>query len=245
MDATEKVKGPIWTPDRQIQDGEVLELLKKEKSGKFAPGTSWSYSNSAYVVLGLIVAKVSGKSYGTFLRERIFAPLKMNHTIVFQKGKNQIVNRAFGHSKENGALKETDQSSTSATLGDGGIYSNLEDLTNWDAALQYHTLLSKKEMQPALTPVKLNDGSEPRWPLEANDDNLHPGKPVSYGFGWFLDPYQSHSRMWHTGTTMGFRTVIESFTEGDGLTVVILCNRTDLDPEKLALQIASYYPPLK
>jgi CubicO group peptidase (beta-lactamase class C family) len=244
MDAVEKVNGPIWTPEKQIQDGEVLELLKKEKSGKFAPGTSWSYSNSAYVVLGLIVAKVSGKSYGAFLHERIFAPLKMNHTIVFQKGKNQIVNRAFGHSKENGALKETDQSATSATLGDGGIYSNLEDLTNWDAALQYHTLLSEKEMQPALTPVKLNDGSEPRWPLESNDDNLHPGKPVSYGFGWFLDSNQGHPRMWHTGTTMGFRTVIERFTEG-GLTVIILCNRTDLDPEKLALQIAGYYPPLK
>jgi len=244
MDAAEKVKGPIWTPERQIQDGEVLELLKKEKSGKFAPGTKWSYSNSAYVFLGLIVAKVSGKSYGTFLHERIFAPLKMNHTIVFQKGKNEVSNRAFGHSKEKGLFKETDQSSTSATLGDGGIYSNLEDLTNWDAALQYHTLLSKKEMQPALTPVKLNDGSEPHWPLEPNDDNLHPGKPVSYGFGWFLDPYQGHQRMWHTGTTLGFRTVIERFTEG-GLTIIILCNRTDLDPEKLALQIASYYPPLK
>ena len=114
-------------------------------------------------------------------------------------------------------------------------------------------MLGEKEFQPTLTPVKLNDGSEPRWPLEPNDDNLHPGKPVSYGFGWFLDPFESvpgasyarHARMWHTGTTMGFRTVIERFTEGDGLTVIILCNRTDLDPEKLALQIASYYPPLK
>src|SRR5207249_1240943 len=119
--------------------------------------------------------------------------------------------------------------------------------------LRNHTLLSEKELQPALTPVKLNDGSESRWPLEPNDDNLHPGKPVSYGFGWFLDPFESvsdapygrHARMWHTGSTMGFRTVIERFTEDDGLTVIILCNRTDLDPEKLALQVASYYPPLK
>jgi hypothetical protein len=101
--------------------------------------------------------------------------------------------------------------------------------------------------------VKLADGSEPHWPLEPSGDNLHPGQPVSYGFGWFLDPYVSpisdsptqHARMWHTGSTMGFRTVIERFTEGDGLTVIILCNRTDLDPEKLALQVASYYPPLK
>jgi len=245
MDAIEKVKGPLWSPEKQIQDEEVLELLKQEKNGKFAPGTSWSYSNSGYVILGIIVARVSGNSYGEFLRQRICAPLKMNHTVVYQKGKNEVSNRAFGHSKEKDLLKETDQSSTSATLGDGGIYSNLEDLAKWDDALRNHTLLSEKEFQPALTPVKLNDGSEPRWPLEPNDDNLHPGKPVSYGFGWFLDPVQGHQRMWHTGTTRGFRTVIERFTEGDGLTVIILCNRTDLDPEKLALQIAGYYPPLK
>jgi len=249
MDAFEKAKGPTWSPEKQIQDHEVLELLKKENAGKFVPGTSWSYSNSGYVLLGLIVEKASGKTYGEFLRDRILAPLKMNHTVVFQKGKNQVVNRAFGHSKENSALKETDQSSTSATLGDGGIYSNLEDLTRWDDALQYYILLNKKEFQPALVPVKLNDGSEPHWPKEANDDNLHPGKPVSYGFGWFLDPYPidtgEHKRMWHTGSTMGFRTVIERFTEGDGLTIIILSNRTDLDPENLALKLSRDWPPLK
>jgi hypothetical protein len=51
--------------------------------------------------------------------------------------------------------------------------------------------------------------------------------------------------MWHTGSTLGFRTVIERFIEGHALTVIILSNRTDLDPEKLALQVAGYYPPLK
>jgi len=241
MDAVEKAKGPFWISEKQIQDAEVLELLKKEKTGKFPAGTNWSYSNSGYVVLGLIVAKVSGKSYADLLRTRIFAPLKMDHTLVFQKGKNQVSNRAFGHSKDGNAFKETDQSSTSATLGDGGIYSNLEDLSKWDDALHNHTLLSEKEFQPALSPVKLNDGSEPHWPAAPNDDNLHPGKPVSCGFGWFLDPYQGRSRMWHTGSTMGFRTVIERFTEGDGLTVIILCNRTDLEPEKLALQVADIF----
>ena len=239
MDAAEKAKGPIWSPEKQIQDDQVLELLKKESNGKFAPGTSWSYSNSGYVVLGLIVARTSGKAYREFLRERIFAPLKMSRTIVYQKGKNEVANRAFGHSKEkeNDTLKETDQSSTSATLSDGGIYSNLEHLAKWDEALRNHTLLSEKEMQPALAPVKLNDGSEPHWPAEPGGDNLHPGEPVSYGFGWFLDPYEGHQRMWHTGTTMGFRTVIERFL-GENLTIIILSNRTDLDPEKLSLQVA-------
>lgn len=244
MEAAEKASGSMWSPEKQIQDEEVLKLLETDQSGKFAPGTSWSYSNSGYVVLGLVVAKTSGKAYGEFLRERIFAPLKMNHTIVYQKGKNEVANRAFGHSKENDLFKETDQSSTSATLGDGGIYSNLEDLAKWDDALRNHTLLSEKELRPALTPVKLNDGSEPHWPTQPNGDNLHPGKPVSYGFGWFLDPYNGHARLWHTGSTMGFRTVIERFL-GENLTIIILSNRTDLDPEKLSLQAADLFLPAK
>jgi CubicO group peptidase (beta-lactamase class C family) len=244
MDAAEKTKGPIWSSEHQIQDSEVLSLLEKETKGKFAPGTSWAYSNSGYVVLGLIVAKVSGQSYGDFLHARIFGALHMDHTIVYQKGKNEVANRAYGHSKEGDAFKETDQSSTSATLGDGGIYSNFEDLAKWDNTLRNYTLLNQQEMQPALTPVKLNDGSQPHWPKEANDDNLHPGKPVSYGFGWFLDPYQGHTRMWHTGSTLGFRTVIERFT-GDKLSIIILCNRTDVDPEALALKTADVYLGLK
>src|SRR5260221_3059863 len=150
MDAVEKEKGPTWSAEKQIQDAEVVPLLEKESHGKFAPGTKWEYSNSGYVVLGLIVAQVSGKSFGQFLQQRIFAPLKMDHTLVFENGKDEVVNRAFGHSEiRNPPTKdrffETDQSSTSATQGDGGIYSNLEDLSKWDDALRNRTLLSEKD----------------------------------------------------------------------------------------------------
>lgn len=245
MAAQERVKGPTWIPERQILDNEVLALLKQEKAAKFAPGTSWSYSNSGYVLLGLIVAKAAGQPFGQFVRDRIFVPLKISRTIVYQKGENEVVNRAFGHTKTGTGFNETDQSATSATLGDGGIYSNLEDLAKWDDALAHYQLLSKGEMQPALVPAMLADGSKPHWSNEASDDNLYPGKPVSYGFGWFLDPSQGHQRMWHTGTTMGFRTVIERFTESHGPSVIILCNRTDLKPEKLALQVADLFSPTK
>ena len=237
MEKQEKASGPEWSAAHQIQDAEVLSLLEKQSSGKFSPGASWAYSNSAYVVLGLVAAKVSGMPYRDFLRQRIFAPAGMNHSVVYQKGINEISNRAFGHSKENGKLVEMDQSSTSATLGDGGIYSNLDDLAKWDEVLRQHTLLSEKEMAPALTPVKLADGSQPHWPTEPDGDNLAPGKPVSYGFAWFLDPYEGRARTWHSGSTLGFRTVIQRFT-ADGLTIVILCNRTDLDPKALSESIA-------
>ena len=234
MDAT------TWTPTHQISDNEVLALLEHQTRPKFAPGTSWAYSNSAYVVLGLIVAKVSGEPFGKFLHDRIFAPLHMSDTLAYVSGKNRVPNRAYGHTKEGARFVETDQSSTSATLGDGGIYSNLADLAKWDEALQRHALLSAAEMAPALTPARLADGSAPKWPATPGDDNLNPGQPVSYGFGWFLDPYEGHARMWHSGTTVGFRTVIERFT-AEKLTIIVLCNRTDPDPASLALKVAGIF----
>jgi CubicO group peptidase (beta-lactamase class C family) len=240
MDREEETIAKRWSPERQIQDEEVLALLEKAIQGKFAPGTSWAYSNSGYVILGLIVAKVSGVPFGEFLERRIFTPLQMRNTLAYQKGKKEIPHRAFGHSREHGKLILTDQSSTSATLGDGGVYSNLEDLSKWDDALANHTLLSAEEMRAALTPVKLADGREPHWPVKADGDNLAPGKPVSYGFGWFLDSYPGQPRMWHSGTTIGFRNVIERFTM-DHLTIVIFCNRADFDSTALAFKIVDLY----
>jgi len=238
MDAAEKTKGKIWSPEKQIQDAEVLSLLEKETKGKFTPGSKWDYSNSGYVMLGLIVAKVSGKSYGDFLRERILAPLNMTDTVVFQKGKNTVANRAYGHSKNGDAFKETDQSSTSATLGDGGVYSSVDDLSKWDGALRNHTLLNEEEMKPALVPAQFGGPSNAVLPDDA--PAALQGVNVKYGFGWFLDPYKGHERMWHYGDTMGFKTAIQRFTK-DGLTVIVLCNRTDLDPGALATRVADLY----
>jgi len=238
MEAAEKAKGPAWSAEKQIQDAEVLALLEQETQGKFAPGAKWEYSNSGYVLLGVIVAKVSGKPFGDFLNERIFAPLKMADTVVYQKGKNEVPNRAFGHTKDANSFKETDQSSTSATLGDGGVYSNVDDLSKWDDALRNHTLLGSEEMKPALEPAKFGGAGNVVLPDDA-PAALH-GVPVEYGFGWFLDPYKGHARMWHYGDTMGFKTAIQRFT-ADGLSVIILCNRTDLDPGALATKVGGLY----
>jgi CubicO group peptidase (beta-lactamase class C family) len=221
------------TPDDQIpqiHDVGVLKLLEQQTAGKFPAGSKWEYSNSGYVVLGLIVEKVSGKPFAQFLHDRIFAPLQMTNTLAYEKGKNEVPHRAYGHTKEKDGWKETDQSSTSATLGDGGIYTSVDDLVKWDRALREQTLLSEAEMQPALTPVQPSGGP-------AKSDN---GSLVSYGYGWFLDPFKGHKRMWHDGETMGFRTTIQRFPDDD-LTVIVLANRTDINPEALALRVADLY----
>lgn len=219
---------PDTAPEKipQILDAGVLKLLEQQSSGKFPPGSKWEYSNSGYATLAMIVEKVSGKPFGQFLHDRIFVPLGMSGTLAYEKGKNEVPNRAYGHTKDGDTFKETDQSSTSAVLGDGGIYTSIDDLVKWDRALREHTLVSETEMQPALTPVHVADG------LPTSE-----GHNVSYGFGWFLDPYEGHKRMWHDGETMGFRTTIQRFPE-DKLTVIVLANRTDIDPAKLALKVA-------
>lgn len=216
----------------QIKDAGVLKMLKLQTTTKFPPGTRWDYSNSGYVLLAMVVEKKSAMSFGDFLRERIFKPLEMNHTLAYEKGKNQVANRAFGHTLTAGTWRETDQSSTSATLGDGGVYTSLDDMEKWDRALTHHTLLTEKEMAPALAPPNPATGV----PLQMPDGGMAP----PYGFGWFLNPFRGHRRYSHYGETVGFRTAIQRFPD-DGLDVIVLANRSDVDAPALAQSVAELY----
>lgn len=220
------------TPDAelpQVRDAQVLQLMKAQSKGRFAPGTRWSYSNSGYAVLAQIVEKVSGEPFENFLRERIFQPLGMTNTIAFINTRNSVSNRAYGYRKENGRWVFSDQSSTSAVLGDGGVYSSIADFQKWIEALRTHKLLSTQEMAPALQPVNVRQFDPP------NSENF-----AQYGFGWFLDPYRGHKRMYHYGETSGFLTNIQYFPDND-LGIVVLCNRTDVPPEKRAVKIADLF----
>ena len=218
----------------QIRDAGVLNLLKLQTNTKFTPGTRWEYSNSGYVVLAMMVQQRSGMSFGSFLRERIFTPLGMTGTLAYEKGRNEVRYRAYGHTRTSDGWRETDQSPTSATLGDGGVYTSLDDLEKWDDALTHHTLLTAKEMEPALTPAIAANGA----PLRRPDDTLAP----SYGFGWFLNPYRGHRRYAHYGETVGFRTAIQRFPD-DRLTVIVLANRAEVDAPALAESVADLYFP--
>jgi CubicO group peptidase (beta-lactamase class C family) len=214
----------------QIKDAGVLQLLEEQKTTKFPPGTRWDYSNSGYAVLAMVVEKVSGQPFGDFLHDRIFAPLDMKQTVAYEKGKNTVAHRAYGHTHDGIAWREMDQSPTSAVLGDGGIYCSLDDLAKWDRALTHNTLLSEAEMEPAIIPVKVPDGS-----VQEPD-----GTPAAYGFGWFLNPYKNRSRMWHYGETVGFRTTIQRLVD-DKLTIIVLSNRDDVVPAILALKVADLF----
>ena len=216
--------------EAQIRDAGVLELLKGQTAGWFVPGTLWHYSNSGYVLLGLAVERAADRPFFEFLREHVFVPANMINTVAYVRGRNSVPNRAFGHTKQDGRWRVTDQSPTSATLGDGGVYSSLADLLEWDRALSRLAVLGEAEMRAILTPVRVPTKG-PTGP---------DGAPADYGFGWFLNGWNGHARMWHYGETIGFRTAIQRFI-GDGLTIVVLCNRADVDAIELSLKVADIY----
>ncbi len=202
---------------RQVHDVDVLRLLEKENRGYFAPGTGYRYSNSGYALLALVVGKASGSDFASFLRQRIFLPLGMQNTYAHQDGVDDVPDRAYGYSEIDGKWLRTDQSTTSAVLGDGGIYSSIDDLAKWDAALYDERLLRRASLQLAFSPA--NTTTEPDVP--------------HYGFGWRING----DALWHSGESIGFRNVILRYPK-QKLTVVVLTNRNEPEPYPLALSIA-------
>ena len=203
----------------QLNDDDVLTLVASKDSLSTPPGTAYCYSNSGYVLLGMIVARVSGMSYPQLLRTRIFSPLGMESSVAHVEGVDTVPQRAYGYSPRSGSFVQTDQSVTSATLGDGGIYSNVDDLVRWDRALSGESLIDRASLTQATTPPVL------------------PGGPSEYGFGWFIDKYRGETRWRHTGETSGFRNAILRFPEKH-LTIVILTNRSSGEPQAIAERIA-------
>lgn len=211
---------------RQLHDADVLTILEGQDRTYFAPGSSYRYSNGGYALLALIVEQTSGQSFATFLRERIFQPLRMSNTVAHQEGVSVVPHRAWGYTLENGTWNRTDQSQTSAVLGDGGIYSSIEDLARWDAALYDDRLLSDESRELAFTPVTKTD--DPR---------------IEYGMGWRITPEEiGGTTLWHSGETRGFRNVIVRYPE-QRLTVIVLTSRDDPEPYQLARSIAQLVLP--
>lgn len=206
---------------QQLHDADVLRLLESANRTYFPPGTAYRYSNSGYALLALIVGRASSTDFASFLRDRIFRPLHMQATVAFEEGISNVTDRAYGYSLVNGAWQRTDQSLTSAVLGDGGIYSSIDDLAKWDAALYDERLLRAASLRSAFTPATPTDDPA-----------------VQYGFGWRI----TGESLWHSGETVGFRNCIVRFP-GHRLTVVALTNRDDPEPYFLALAIAKIYLP--
>lgn len=207
----------------QVHDEDCLRLMFEVDSLYFSPGSRYAYSNTGYALLALIVEKVSGKRFAEFLKENIFTPIGMSTTVAFEEGMSVVPHRAYGHSLDDGQWIRTDQSSTSAVLGDGGIYSNIEDLALWTSALWNYRLLSRESHVMAWSDARLNDGTL-----------------IDYGMGWHTESYRDIRHPHHSGSTRGFRNHIVLFPD-QKLMVVVLTNRNQGSPIVEAKRIADLF----
>jgi CubicO group peptidase (beta-lactamase class C family) len=193
----------------QLKDRDVLELLRREDRTYFRAGTAFRYSNGGYALLALVVEAASGQRFSDFLRQNIFEPLGMRDTVAWEAGVSEVPRRAIGYTQRGDVFEETDQSLTSAVLGDGGIYSSITDLFLWDQALYGEKLASRPMLEKAFADYG-----------------------GGYGFGWFID----REKVWHYGDTCGFTTRIERFTQ-ERRTVILLANRRNADLAAIARKL--------
>ena len=200
----------------QVKDRDVLRLMMEQDSTYFEPGSEFRYSNSGYAVLAMAVEEISGVSFAEFLADRIFQPLGMTTTVAFEQDISTVSHRAYGYSRGGSGWVNADQSITSAVLGDGGIYTSLRDMGRWLDFIQGRkALIPTPSFARAFLPAVLSNGEE-----------------VPYGYGWRLDEYGGERRIYHGGSTRGFRNSIQWFPRKE-LTLVFLSNRDEVSDEML------------
>jgi len=203
----------------QVKDADVLRMMYGVDSTYFEPGTQFKYSNTGYALLAMIIEKISGKSFAQFLDENIFKPLEMKSTVAHEEGKSVVNNRAYGYNRTDNGWTRKDQSITSAVLGDGGIYSNVEDLFKWEQSLYTNKILPDELRNQAMTRNLLSSG-----------------EMIDYGFGWHIKTYKGEEIIYHTGSTQGFRNVLYR-VPSKKFRVIILTNRNEGEPEKITDKI--------
>ena len=216
--------GQPLDPRREYTEDELVSLATRLPA-KFAPGARWSYSNTAYVLLGVIVHRVSGAAYGDFLRTRVFSRLHMGNTGV-NRPDDLLPFRAAGYRLEAGLLKNQEYlAATQCATGDGGRVSTVVDLAKWDAAIQSGALLPPGAWDEVFRPVSLNSG-----------------KSFPYGFGWFIRDQAGRPYYEHSGHLQGFASHILRFPRAR-VSVVVLANLAQADPWEIAHGVASLIRP--
>ena len=212
-----------WDVKQFSDNNDVLNyLIQYQPPLTHQPGTRFSYCNTNYTLLGLIIEKVSGKSYAEFLQHNFFTPLKMNDTYVFTMADEQKAMPSYDWRGRKEGLTFLDKG-----FGDKNIYSTARDLLKWDQALYTNQIFTAQTLEEAFTPYS-NE--------KAGIKN--------YGFGWRMNIYPNgkkiifHGGWWHGNNTMLMRLV------QDSTTIIILgnkYNRNVYDAKKMANIFSNYF----
>lgn len=192
---------------------------------EFAPGTRWNYSNTGYILLGMIVTRVTGHPYWEFLRARLFTPAAMP-TARINTEAEIVPHRSSGYQLVDGQIRHQDWvAPVLNTTADGSLLFSLRDLVAWTSTVRARRVLSAASWAAVQTPVRLNSG-----------------RSFPYGFGWSIDQAHGQRVVQHGGAWQGFRTQFTRF-EGSDLTVIVLANLAEADPERIAELVAGAADP--
>jgi CubicO group peptidase (beta-lactamase class C family) len=217
------VNASWFKPGYQPTSKEVAAFVTKQPNPKSAPGEKFEYNNAGYLLLALIVEKASGQSFSKFMRENIFKPLGMNRTVVWDEKKPKVEHFAISYAPAGGAFGPIDPVSDTFIFGAKGVITTSEDLVKWIEAWDTPKLIKPETLRLALTPMKLNDGSE-----------------TSYGFGWGLGKENGLATIEHPGGYLGYRANIKRYPS-ERTSIVVLSNNAQADVQMLASRIGRIY----
>lgn len=188
--------------DPQIKDKDIIDFLKTTSKTYFIPGTNYKYSNTGYILLGLIVEKISSRPIDDYIENQVFKVAGMNDSKVNIEGKTKISNRAYGHLiNDSNELYVKDQYWCSATIGDGGLYSSVKDLKKWCLFL-----------------ANSNNFQDMRKPNYINEETYN-----EYGLGIRIINVCGNEVIYHCGDTIGTNTLL-LFSKDLDLCLIFLTN---------------------
>jgi CubicO group peptidase (beta-lactamase class C family) len=214
-------EAPGFDPFKIQKDADVIKTAYPLPL-RFAPGEKWEYCNVGYFALAEIISRVSGKYWGDFLNERVFAPLGMASTRVTTVS-DIIPNRSAGYVIDKDKLQNS--VNWPAVRPSGAFLSTALDLAKWEAALCTDKILKPATRVQMWTPVTLNSG-----------------KKYLYGLGWELEDFRGIATINHSGSLTGFRARFLRLP-AHGLTTIVLTNLGSADVEAIATGIAVRYLP--
>lgn len=213
-----------WNWVDAVPEQKAMDVIARQENLNFEPGTEYSYSNTGYFLMAVLVERVSGMKFGDFAEQRIFAPLGMRHSRIYDDRRMVMKNRAVGHLPLGGGGVGVWRP-TYELVGDGALLTTVQDMARWERNFNEPRLGRDPQalVEALTTPGRLNDGST-----------------IDYAFGLVLDEYRGLRTVEHSGGIPGYATEMLRFPE-QGLSVQVMCNMGGLPADELARSVADLY----
>lgn len=204
-----------------ITHEQILDMMSRQRSLVFPPGERYLYSNTAYMLLAIVIERVSGESFGELATSRIFNPVGMQGSRMYENRETVIPRRATGYDTDAGGSSRIVHNYNFDIAGDGQLYTTVEDLLRWDHYLHGEDVAPIRSMM-------LQEGT------------LNDGEPIGYALGIVLDSYRGLRTLGHSGSSWGFRSQLVRFI-GPALSIAVACNADGARPGLLANRVADYF----